>query len=51
VFVYVSTLAGPPPPSTRDLAWFGLAGLLLPLWAGWADRHRDAPPGGGGVTR
>ena len=29
-----------PPPSSRFLAWFSLVGWLLPVWAGWADRHR-----------
>jgi len=29
-----------PPPSPRFLAWFSLGGWLLPVWAGWADRHR-----------
>jgi hypothetical protein len=31
-----------PPPSPRAIAWGGLSGWLIPLWAGWFDRHRDA---------
>ena len=38
--VYLSDIMGPPPPDTRTLALFALAGWLLPPWAAWADRHR-----------
>jgi membrane-bound metal-dependent hydrolase YbcI (DUF457 family) len=38
--IYVSSIASPPPPSARAVAWVGLASLILPLWAGWFDRHR-----------
>ena len=41
VVLYVSTLMGPPPPSVQAIGWFGLVGWLIPLWAHWADRHRD----------
>ena len=43
VFYLVTWLSGvvsPPPPSDRAVAWVGVASWLLPLWAGWADRHR-----------
>jgi membrane-bound metal-dependent hydrolase YbcI (DUF457 family) len=38
--IYVSSIASLPPPSARAVAWVGLASLILPLWAGWFDRHR-----------
>jgi membrane-bound metal-dependent hydrolase YbcI (DUF457 family) len=31
-----------PPPDVRTLALVSLAGWILLLWAGWADRHRVA---------
>ena len=40
VLIYVGNLFGPPPPSVQAIAWAGLASYLLPLWAGWFDRHR-----------
>jgi hypothetical protein len=42
LLVWLSALVSPPPPSAQAVAWVGLAGWLLPLWAGWADRHRAA---------
>lgn len=42
VAIWLSGLVSPPPPSDRAVAWVGVAGWLLPLWAGWADRHRRA---------
>ncbi len=42
VLVYLANMLSPPPPSIRAVAWGGLAGWLLPLWAAWADRHRSA---------
>lgn len=40
---WVGSLFGPPPPSVPGLAWTGLAlGLLLLVWAGWVDAHRQA---------
>lgn len=41
VILYVSTLMGPPPPSSQAIGWFGLVGWLIPLWAYWGDRHRE----------
>ena len=33
--------------NARTIPWFGLASWILPVWAGWFDRHRrflpDAP--------
>ncbi len=29
------------PPDVKAFAWVGLSGWLLPLWAWWADRHRE----------
>jgi hypothetical protein len=38
--VWLSAIYGPPPPDERSLAWFGLSGWLIVLWAWWVDRHR-----------
>jgi hypothetical protein len=42
LFVFwLSGAYGPPPPSEKAIAWGGLVmGWLIPLWAGWVDRHR-----------
>jgi membrane-bound metal-dependent hydrolase YbcI (DUF457 family) len=42
VVIYVSTTFGPPPPNERAIAITALAGWLLPFWAAWFDRHREA---------
>lgn len=42
VLAYLGAAFGPPPPSTEALAWTGIALLLLPLWAHWADRPAPA---------
>jgi hypothetical protein len=39
--IWISSPWQPPPPSERAVAFGGLAGFLLPVWAHWADRHRD----------
>jgi hypothetical protein len=39
--LYIGNLTSPPPPDVRAFAFAGLAAWLLPLWAWWADRHRD----------
>ncbi len=39
---YLSTAAGPPPPSAQVLAVFGLGGWLFVPWGYWIDRHRRA---------
>ena len=38
---YLGSLAGPPPPTVRALAFSALAMWPLLLWAAWADRHRE----------
>jgi hypothetical protein len=44
---YVMNLRGVPPPTVTALAWTALvAGVVITLWAWWADRHR-APTAGG----
>lgn len=40
--IYIFTASGAPPPNTRVLAYMGLSGWLLPFWAAWFDRHREA---------
>ncbi|MFL5538903.1 MAG: metal-dependent hydrolase [Longimicrobiaceae bacterium] len=42
--VYAANLLGPPPPSERAIAWAGLLMWLFPLWAWWADAHREVTP-------
>jgi Predicted membrane-bound metal-dependent hydrolase (DUF457). len=39
--VFIANTSGTPPPNVRVLAWTALSMWLLPLWAGWFDRHRD----------
>ncbi len=39
--VYLGNLFGPPPPSVTALTVGAFAGYLVPLWAGWFDRHRN----------
>jgi membrane-bound metal-dependent hydrolase YbcI (DUF457 family) len=40
--IYLSTAFGPPPPNARVVAFMGLSAWLLPFWAAWFDRHREA---------
>lgn len=40
--IYVSNIFAPAPPDARTLALFALGLWLLPLWAEWVDRHRQA---------
>ena len=40
--LYGSVILGPPPPSVQTLAVMGFVAWLMPLWAWWADRHREA---------
>ncbi|HEX2205006.1 MAG TPA: hypothetical protein VHG91_16975, partial [Longimicrobium sp.] len=44
LLVYFANAFGPPPPDTRSLAWVAMAAWILPLWAWWADRHREPTP-------
>jgi hypothetical protein len=39
---WLAAVFGPPPPDERMLAWVGLSGWLIVLWAWWVDRHRSA---------
>jgi hypothetical protein len=41
VVVYAGNLTGPPPPSATAVAGMALAAWIFPLWAWWADRHRQ----------
>jgi hypothetical protein len=42
--IYIANVLGPPPPDERSLAWVAMLAWLLPLWAWWADAHRDVTP-------
>jgi len=45
--IWASGPFSPPPPSPEAIGVVGLLMCLLPLWAGWADAHREpkaAPP-------
>ncbi|HYH81444.1 MAG TPA: hypothetical protein VEX86_16695 [Longimicrobium sp.] len=42
--VYAANVFSPPPADTRSIAWVTLSMWLLPLWAWWADRHREVTP-------
>ncbi len=37
---WVASIAGPPPPNERVVAWSGLAMWLFVPWGYWIDRHR-----------
>ena len=39
--ISIGNIVGPPPPDVRSIAIVGLLLTLFPLWAWWADRHRD----------
>jgi hypothetical protein len=40
--IYGANLLGPPPETSRDIAFVGFAQWLLVLWAWWVDRNRTA---------
>lgn len=44
VVVYFANTFGSPPADARVLAWAALSMWLLPLWAWWADAHREVTP-------
>jgi len=44
LLVYAGNAYGPPPPDERTLAWFAMLSWILPLWAWWADAHREVTP-------
>jgi membrane-bound metal-dependent hydrolase YbcI (DUF457 family) len=42
ILAYIASLTSPPPPNAATVGWAALASWLLPLWAWWIDRHREA---------
>ena len=40
--LYATNLGGSAPPDMRSVAWFAMAGWLVPVWGAWVDRHRTA---------
>ena len=40
--IWASGPWSPPPPNASSIAAVGLALCILPIWAGWIDRHRTA---------
>jgi hypothetical protein len=42
--IYLANVFGPPPSDVRTIAWAALATWLFPLWAWWADAHREVTP-------
>ena len=44
IVTYFANAFGSPPPSAEFLAKFSLGIWLIPLWAWWFDRHREAYP-------
>jgi hypothetical protein len=40
LFIYAGNLVAEPPADMRTTAWGAMAGLIVPFWAAWADRHR-----------
>jgi hypothetical protein len=39
--LYASVILTPAPPSVQTIAIMGLFAWLVPLWAWWADKHRE----------
>jgi len=42
--IYLASVFGPPPSDVHTVAWAALATWLFPLWAWWADAHREVRP-------
>src|SRR5206468_2374331 len=40
--IFIANAGGNPPPNEKALAWMALSLWLLPFWAAWFDRHREA---------
>jgi membrane-bound metal-dependent hydrolase YbcI (DUF457 family) len=40
-YLYASMAGSAPPKDVKLVAYLGLAGFLIPLWAAWIDRHRE----------
>jgi len=38
--LYLGNVFGPPPPSVAALNAVAFSAFLIPVWAGWFDRHR-----------
>ena len=38
--LYIGSVTGAPPPSSKAVAWVGLATCMFPVWAAWIDRRR-----------
>jgi membrane-bound metal-dependent hydrolase YbcI (DUF457 family) len=38
--IYISMAGGKPPKNVQQIAYLGLSGWLIPIWAAWFDRHR-----------
>lgn len=45
VVIYAINAVSPPPPSMNVVAWSAMLLWLLPVWAGWVDRHRSVESG------
>jgi membrane-bound metal-dependent hydrolase YbcI (DUF457 family) len=46
LFIFVSGMFDPPPPSERAVAWSALLLWLFVPWSWWIDRHRDVVSSG-----
>ena len=42
ILAWMGALFGGAPPGERSVAWGSLSLWVVPLWAAWADRHRQA---------
>jgi LexA-binding, inner membrane-associated putative hydrolase len=43
LLVYIGNTFGPPPPSVPAIYWLAMiGGVVLMLWAWWADQHRES---------
>lgn len=40
--LWALAFAGPPPPSTKAVAWSAMAIWVLVAWAWWLDAHRES---------
>jgi len=40
--IYAANTQGPPPPNVGMLIGLAFAQYLIPIWAAWIDRHREA---------
>jgi membrane-bound metal-dependent hydrolase YbcI (DUF457 family) len=42
ILIYCANAQGPPPPNVGTLIVLAFAQYLIPIWAAWIDRHREA---------